>query len=434
VKKILILSINSLPLDVISSYRTKGYCDYFFEYGIYPTLLTTRYELEEDGSISWHEESDEVIKEVYKTHKIIRLPRVRSKLSKSSLHTFINFLGGNLDVELLSAYSLYKKFLFEHLEHNHYDLVLSIFSPHFHLKLAYEIKKWFGIPYVLDFRDLYNNSILDFGYKSSFKERIQSKIISLWWKNWINGALFFTITSKPWLEKLKEITRTTSNGFVVTNGYESMVDEISKDKLKNKKLQICHIGSIYNNQRLDIFFDGLKLFIESTTGNQPLQIAVKFIGANRKREGSRITGYANIPTDLVNFFREHIEFQLTERISKEGALIYLSKADLLIFPSFPTTPGTYSGKIFEFLGSKRQILAFPSDNGVLDDIICETKSGVVLDTAQEVCAYLEHIYSYWLGYGSVEYNGDVTSISKYSRKNQVKVSSKLIHSFLSSHK
>src|SRR5688572_10569110 len=135
---VLILSYNALPMDVVSSYRAKAYCDHFKSFAIKPTLMTYRWEMV-DNQYVVHEPDDAVIVEETESCKVIRVPYPGPRRSGSSLRTIISYIKGDLDVELMDSYRIFRKFLWHHLEKQRYDFVIAIYNPHFHLKLAYEI-------------------------------------------------------------------------------------------------------------------------------------------------------------------------------------------------------------------------------------------------------------------------------------------------------
>ena len=119
-KKILIISYHSLPFDTVSSYRIKGYCDYLYKSGIIPTLITNRWEYDSDGNLKDHNKNDEIKYEKYSTHNIIRLPKPKYHIIRwkfiSKIYSFILWIRGNVDIELIESYKIYRNFLLDHLQ------------------------------------------------------------------------------------------------------------------------------------------------------------------------------------------------------------------------------------------------------------------------------------------------------------------------------
>ena len=99
----------------------------------------------------------------------------------------------------------------------------------------------------------------------------------------------------------------------------------------------------------------------------------------------------------------------------------IQHSDILLFPSFPDQPGRYTGKIFDYLASKKNILMFPSDNGVCAELINQCNAGFIANTALEVSTYILKKYLEKQKSGTLEYNGIKNSINYYSRANQAKI-------------
>jgi hypothetical protein len=80
--------------------------------------------------------------------------------------------------------------------------------------------------------------------------------------------------------------------------------------------------------------------------------------------------------------------------------------------------GVYTGKVFEYLGAKRPILAIPRLGGVVDELLKETGAGVSVGTKDEVVRVIRSWYAGFMNSGGVPYKGKGTVISKYTRAAQ----------------
>ena len=79
--------------------------------------------------------------------------------------------------------------------------------------------------------------------------------------------------------------------------------------------------------------------------------------------------------------------------------------------------GIYSGKIFEYLGAKKNILIAPNDGDVLEKLINYTNSGKLANTPQEMTAILSNWYSQWKRH-EIEYHGIDKRINEFTRESQ----------------
>jgi hypothetical protein len=423
-KKVLIISYHYLPLDVIASYRTQAYADHLYKHGFFPTIVTHRWEREKGNTYAFHEKGTEAIVEETESCKVIRLPRQPERLVKleelnktqrvlSKLQVLSCWVQGEFELHTRNSSRTFKAFIFEHLKQHHYDLIIGIFSPHSHLKLCYEIHQKFKIPYVLDFRDLWQNRVIYTDYSPDPKERIEDFLVERYWKKWVSKASFFTIASAPFRDRVAKITKVP--GYVVKNGFESDILQGYTHK-ENTIFKVVHNGSVYHHQKLDIFLQGVKKFIEQV---KPENFKVEFIGAIKEIARGKKSFNFDVEEQLADFL-EPKHYSITKRIPRKEALQHVYDAQVVLFPAVPNYPGCYSGKIFEYLGAGKNILVVPTDHSVVEELILETQAGEICNTADEVASYLERKYQEWMQFNCCRYQGIPEKIKLYSREAQVK--------------
>lgn len=85
---------------------------------------------------------------------------------------------------------------------------------------------------------------------------------------------------------------------------------------------------------------------------------------------------------------------------------------------WPGYKGMYSGKIFEYLGLKKNIIIAPGDNDVIDNLIQKTKSGISANSKEEITSYILSKYNEWKTNPQIKYDG--VNTEQYSRENQNK--------------
>ena len=95
---------------------------------------------------------------------------------------------------------------------------------------------------------------------------------------------------------------------------------------------------------------------------------------------------------------------------------------LLITTPFPRdvvhpfyAKGMYPGKVFEYFGARRPILCVPGDDGILDDLIRTTRTGVSCETPEGVAIFLADAFAQWQKRGRVDYEPDERAVAEYSR-------------------
>lgn len=403
---VLIISYNALPLDVVSSYRAKAYCDHLSSHGIFPTLLTHRWELQ-NGKYNTHDHTSPPVVEQHSTHRILRLPYPGKLKSSSTLRTVISYLRGNIDIDLEISYKIFKTFLDQHFREERYDLIVSIFNPHFHLKLAYESWKEFKIPYVLDFRDLWDNSIVTKTYKPSIKKKILDTIIAYWWKKWIKESLFFCTTGVKWKLFLEDLTH--SEGLIIRNGFETELSVDANQTINSKKFKVIHFGRMYADQDVDPFVQGFRLFALDHGSDK---VGVEIIGL-KKIPGK---DYQSVLRSALGSYVTFIPF-----LDRHDLIKYCQQeATLFFFPNFKEDNGQFSVKLYDYMALRKNIIVAPA-GGEVEYVISQAKVGVILNTPQEVKEYLQKAYNSFNAVGGVSLDSKVSMINQYSRKNQVSI-------------
>ncbi|MFY0599377.1 MAG: hypothetical protein JXR03_06875 [Cyclobacteriaceae bacterium] len=415
-KKVLVFSIFSLPLNVIASYRSMAYLKHLKGHGLEPTLITQTFG------------KDELTTEQYEYGKIIRVPlhtgsfavKLLALLERTPLLNkvaiLLRWIFGDLDPSHadVAQFLGMKKYCLEQVDFAEYDLMIGIFSPHHHLKLCYQLNKKFGTPYVLDFRDLWDNRVIHDKYNPNLVEHLQDRITRRYWKKWIDKSLFFAITSEAWKAKVNTFSK--KQGVVIHNGFDhEYFDDFGKEK-KTKEFVVLHSGSVYEHQELDIFLEGCADFIR---GEQPTNFKVKFIGADRNSSEGQLSGFMQNPRKTILSWLPEKFVEISPRISKEELRSHYLDCQLLLFPSFPQSPGTYAGKVFDYLGARKNIMVIPSDD-VVSALVSRTQSGNVFDNKEQVSVFLKKSYESWVRLGYLPYKGDEKEILNYARMNQVK--------------
>lgn len=439
-KKALILSFHYPPMNVIAARRAESYALFFHQYGIHPTVLTHRWEMvnvkyDEQGQPKkydwkvWKEKST-IVKEENGTHTVIRVPLYQSKLQKivskiqnirilkkiADLGLWIN---GHLDINELNTYYSRRKFLLKHLQENKYDVLIGIFSPHADIKLCYEMSRRFIMPFIGDYRDLWDNNLLaGKKYSPTLGRKVFNNLCKFYHKRWLKFSLFFTTVSEPITAKLGELSN-VDRGYCITNGFEATL--FSKlNKKSNTHFIILHGGTIYEAQDISGFLSGVKLFWSMLSEEERKLVRIVFLAIKSENKMAQITSaLPDVPIEFI------------PRLPRKDAIQMMKDASILFYPSWNQFNGIYSGKLFEYLGVQNNILVIPNDNGVVENLLKTTKSGIAVDDPNEMVEFLFQHFQYWKNNGTVAYHGDTTEIMKYSREYQVGQMANLIHNKVS---
>lgn len=389
-------------MNVIASYRPSGFLQHFYKFGIFPTLVTHRWEFDENKNWIIHNKEDEVLFEKDEIHQVIRIPRYHTvqgrvyRLLEKNYFTrqiliLFNWLTGFIDpgVRNSDSYFAYKEFLYDHLKTNSYDMVMGIFSPHHHLKLCYEINRKFGIPYILDFRDLWDNMATDLSYKPKGIKKIYVWQVRKLWSKWLSNAKFFTTLSQPWVDKLSELTKTP--GHIIMHGYDMDIEAIQNTLPSREEFIVLYVGSLYQNQDLEGFLSGVELFM---TRVQVESFKLVFLGSDRTSRNLKGGFYHDISKTLLRFVPEN-NVCLLARLPRQGVLKWYKKSSILIHISYENEFGRLGGKFFEYVGTERPILVHSNGNCLISDNVKKYRLGYVAETKEQIAEFMNKEYEKW---------------------------------------
>jgi|GEM_PF-2205618 len=430
-KKILIISYSFPPLNLISSRRAEAYAKYFARFGYQPTVISELREPVEGAKPNtwkWHPKNTPVKKEQFETFTAYFIPRVNTFQQRA-----INFLLSIPAIKILTrmvlvstghphgiyyhCYQRFGKFLRQHLREHEYDCILASYKPDFPLKLAHEMRKEFGTPFVGDYRDFWDNRIANPAQNFTLKERfINSRALKLH-KQWIRSSLFFVMVTRGWCRKLLELTG-SDKGYTITNGFEQEVFENNTTEVSKEFFFITYTGNVYLENDFGYFYKAFRNLISSLNDQERQKIKVRFF---------------THPSYDLHEQRTSIGEEFVETpgwIPKEEVVNRLKESAILFTLGFTNQPGTIPGKVFEYLGARRNVLVTPSDDDEVHSIIRETGCGLSSSDVDEVTRFLKEKFKEWKEGGQPKYNGDAFRINQYSRENQVKEVARLLDEHL----
>ena len=252
------------------------------------------------------------------------------------------------------------------------DVIVASIGPVSCLSLGRYAYKHFGAPLVLDYRDLVT-PLLDTPVKGSGSirdrqtKRLEAKTMKV-------ASLVSAVTT-PMCESLKAAYSLPTT--LVTNGFEARDFDGLVYNPDPSHLQIVYSGSIYPGLRdPSPLFKALAMVEDLDAKGK---IIVDFYG---KSSPEVLTAaQENGVTESIRFFGQ---------IDHASALKAQVNADvlLLLYWNHPNERASYSGKLFEYIGAKRPILAMGIEGGVGPDLIVTNQLGVLLNEPSEIAEYL----------------------------------------------
>ncbi len=398
---ILLLSYYAPPLNSITSFRAYTLAKYLGDK--HKVILVSKYW---DGTENTWEEmlssnpNQKIKKEAnfdihflpYKQLEFSNNPVIR-KIKK--YHNSIrNIIANDIDTLQFSTYCD------QIIQEKNIDLIFATAPPYNILSLANLLSMRHNCFFIADFRDLLNNIILKKDRAFSLSNQIELFFTKRYLKKHLSNANLINTASEPFTDYLKLYG--FNNVETVLNGFESEVFENIESKT-NQTFEVTLIGTLYPEQNLDYLIGGFTKFIQEKSSDK---IRINFIGVGTIPEVSK-----TIVESLDNEF-----IKVTSKIPREEALQIAKKSQVLFYAGWDKYVGIYSGKIFEYLGLRKNILIAPGDQDVIDKLILKTNSGKIANSALEVSNVLNEWYDEWEENKQLRYHG--TSIENYSRKKQ----------------
>ena len=276
------------------------------------------------------------------------------------------------------------------------DVVMSSSAPVTSHIIASKLKKECQKPWLGDLRDLWSqNHNYSYGpLRQMIDRRLEVKTL-------YTADALLTV-SQPWAEKLS----TLHKGKIVhtiTHGFDP--EEVNSPPAKlTAKFTITYTGSVYTKHDPAKLFSALRSLLSDRILN-PDDIEVRFYGPEAEWLGREIEQYglSNIvkqyglvPRNIA--IKKQRESQLLLRLKWEGS----------------GERGAYGGKILEYLGARRPILATGGMEDVASELLRETKAGISALSVEDIRTVLKKWYKEYQQHGSVTYQGDELAISRYS--------------------
>ncbi|MBK8944735.1 MAG: glycosyltransferase family 4 protein [Ignavibacteriae bacterium] len=281
------------------------------------------------------------------------------------------------------------------------DLIFSTSPPHTVQLIANKLAKFTKLKWVADFRDPwmeivhYQNLQRNF-FTKLIDQNLEKKVLK-------NADSIITISDD--IVDLFKSKIGEKKYFVIPNGFDE-TDFHKTEKVKNNIFTIAYTGVITKTRVPFVFLSALKKFI-----NEDDITNIKFIIAGKT---------------CSEFSNEVRKLNLENYVKEKGFLPHhestniLQNADvlLLIIDDVPNNKGFLTGKIFEYLGSKKPIYAVGPIDGNANEIIVKSDCGKMVDYKDEKNTYnlLKEMYDNWQN-NSFNYKYNV---EEYSRKNLTK--------------
>lgn len=281
----------------------------------------------------------------------------------------------------------------------HIDAIFSSFGPSTSHFVASYLHSKTGIPWIADFRDLWSQH--PYYPKSQPFHWLEGQIE----RRALRDCARLIAVSEPMARQMESLHHRRVE--VIPNGFDDA--DYCSDVPLVPKFTVTFTGHVRAQEiiSLGILFEAVaELYRAKSISADNFEI--RFYGGS-------LAG--NIPTQLVSLLADKLGISGLIRI--RGAISYAesvrrqkeSTVLLVLLPIDHAAKGIYSGKIFEYLGAARPIIAIAPKEGVVDLLLKETGAGVVASDQYGV----RLLFSQWVR----EFQGQGHLTSFYSPRREV---------------
>jgi glycosyltransferase involved in cell wall biosynthesis len=247
------------------------------------------------------------------------------------------------------------------------------------------------------------------GISAAIRRRTEQHVIA--------GANALVTVSEPWADRLQR--RYPSQKIVcISNGFDED-DFPEKPAEVTKTFTITHTGQLYQGRRDPTLL--LQAVRELITEGALL------------REHVRLRFYGPIDAflaPLVAKFELEDVVEIHNSVPRSEALRLQRESHLLLLLPWwnPEENGVLTGKLFEYLGSRRPVLAVGGGHGAVTELLKDTNAGVHALCTADLKGFLLQAYSWFRTWGQVPYRGNQQAIRKFTHREMALKFSRLLDS------
>ncbi|MBU3154812.1 glycosyltransferase [Clostridium estertheticum] len=285
------------------------------------------------------------------------------------------------------------------------DILYSTSAPYTGHLIAYELKQKSNLPWIADFRDQWvANPFVAYSSYAKIKNEKMEKMV-------IEKADCVISVSKPIIDEFayRYKEESVDKFKVITNGYDEEDFADFNMNLVAKKYIITHNGTLYGKRSPKNFLIAIDKLIMGKKIKHD-EITIRFVGQIGKDAQEDIRFFVAKYDSIIEFISYLPHKESLKKLEE-------STATLLIIEAGVGSDGIYTGKLFEYIRSGRDIIGIVPP-GVARDLIISTNTGFCChpEKVDEIEVAIYKSYSIWKGMQKkTDVNWD--KVSEYSREN-----------------
>ncbi len=272
--------------------------------------------------------------------------------------------------------------LLRRLRTGSFDVLYSTFSPASNHWLALELKRQTGLPWVADFRDLWTD---DCRYRESSPQRraahrqLEQQVLE-------QADIVIGVTERQTAILADHVPGQCDKFLTITNGFdpEDFADLEHAGPRRDDEFVLSYVGRFDLSRTSEEWFTALKAFVER-------------MGAQGSRFVFRVVGHLN-KTAQAKLLATGARCEFVGYVPHREAVRAMCAADALLLysPTGPNGDSVINAKLFEYLASRRPILAIGAKGGECERIVRACSAGLTVTfNERAILAALRRLFEGW---------------------------------------
>ncbi|AHD05818.1 glycosyltransferase family 4 protein [Paenibacillus larvae] len=279
------------------------------------------------------------------------------------------------------------------------DLIYASSTPYSSLITAARLSRKHGIPWMAELRDLWvDHQYYHYG-------RIRKKLESWVEKKTLESATALVTVSEPLAEKLR--ARYNIPVQVIRNGFDPEDYEPAVSRERSPNLDLVYTGMVYDGkQDISPLLKAIRLLKD-----QDIPVRLYMYGK-----------YLDKIRQSAAHFGVSEQVKVSGSVGYKEALRLQTEADILLLLLWTDRQekGIYTGKLFEYIGSRRPILAVGPGENVAADLIRELGAGFIAHEEEKIVQQLKRWFLEKKEFGTIQApSGNAGHLSRESQACQL---------------
>ena len=293
------------------------------------------------------------------------------------------------------------RYLMQYLKEHPVDAIISTGPPHSMHLIALELKKTLDLPWIADFRDPWTEiDFYDELHLTRWADRKQQKLE----REVLTQADKIVTVSWNWAKGLGRLGN--RNVRVIQNGYDWAVKPTVSEKPTPDVFSLTHIGTIGPARNAPTLWKALQE-LKSEMEGFGKALRIKLVGAV---DQSAIKDLETCGLMENAELTSHVPHDEVQQIQENSQVL------LLLVNDAPNAMGILTGKLYEYLASRRPILAIGPEDGDAARLLAETKAGQIVgfENKEKMKEAIRDLYQRYLENGLPD--NPNAGIERYSRE------------------